>query len=162
MARLKRLANKEDFWRLLVDEQGRCGLSIRAFCRWKAISEPSFYAWRKKLQKRDAERTSDGGSNGRLIPVEIVKATRENATPNRHDVKKPLEICTPGGFTLRFDHDTMPATISGLLDAIRQRDRSATNVRGRNPQLSDQFLSRIIADATSKSENRSRLRLRAM
>jgi hypothetical protein len=117
MARLKRLASKEEFWRLLVEEQGRCGLSIRAFCRQKAISEPSFYAWRKALQKRDAKRTADGG-NGRLIPVEIVKVTCENATPNRHGVKKPLEICTPGGFTLRFDHDTMPETISRLLDVI--------------------------------------------
>lgn len=126
MARLKRSANKEEFWRLLVEEQQRCGLSIRAFCRRKAISEPSFYAWRKKLQKRDAERTADGGNNGRLIPVDVIRPMCENATPNHHGVKKPLEICTPDGFTLRFDDDTMAETISRLLDVITQSATGGT------------------------------------
>jgi transposase-like protein len=117
MARLKRSVNKEEFWRLLVEEQQRCGVSIRAFCRQKAISEPSFYAWRKELQKRDAKLTADGG-NGRLIPVDVIRPACENATASNDDVKKPLEICTPGGFTLRFDHDTMPETIARLLDVI--------------------------------------------
>ena len=126
MARLKRSVNKEESWRLLVEEQRRCGLSIRAFCRWKAISEPSFYAWRKELQKRDAERTADGGSNGRLIPVEVIRPTCESTAPSRDDGKTPLEICTPGGFTLRFGHDTTPETIARLLDVIAQSPTGGT------------------------------------
>ena len=59
MSRSKRSAEKEKFWRLVVDEQRRCGLNIRMFCQQKAISEPSFYSWRKELQKRDAERVAD-------------------------------------------------------------------------------------------------------
>ena len=118
MARSKRSAEKEKFWRLVVDEQRRCGLNIRMFCQQKAISEPSFYAWRKELQKRDAERVADADRNGRLIPVDVVKAKCENATPSVHDVNTPLEICTPRGFTLRFAHDTAPETISRLLDVI--------------------------------------------
>lgn len=126
MARLKRSVNKEELWRLLVEEQRQCGLSIRAFCRRKAISEPSFYAWRKELQKRDAERTADGGSNGRLIPVEVIRSTCEKATPSSDDVKTPLEICTPGGFTLRFGHDTTLETIARLLDVIAQSPTGGT------------------------------------
>ncbi len=118
MTRSKQSAEKEEFWRLVVDEQRRCGLNIRMFCQQKAISEPSFYAWRKELQKRDAERVADVDKSGRLIPVDVVNATRENAKPRGHDVNTPLEICTPGGFTLRFDHDTTPETISRLLDVI--------------------------------------------
>ncbi len=118
MARLKRSANKEEFWRLLVAEQRRCGLSVRAFCRREAVSEPSFYAWRKKLHERDAERIAGGGGNGRLIPVDVIRPTCEDATPNHHDVNVPLEICTPDGFTLRFDRDTLPDTIARLLDVI--------------------------------------------
>lgn len=118
MARLKRSAHKEEFWRLLVEEQRRCGLSIRAFCQQKAISEPSFYAWRRELLMRDTERTADRGSNGRLIPVDVIRPTCENATASRDDVKEPLEICTPGGFTLRFGHDATSETIARLLDVI--------------------------------------------
>ena len=118
MARLKQSVNKEASWRLLVEEQRRCGLSIRAFCREKAISEPSFYAWRKELQKRDARRTADGGSNGRLIPVDVILPTCEHARPSSGDVKALLEICTPGGFTLRFGHDSTSETIARLLDVI--------------------------------------------
>jgi len=118
MTRSKRSAEKEEFWRLVVDEQRRCGLSIRRFCQQKAISEPSFYAWRKELQRRDAGRAVDTDSNGRLIPVDVVIPTCENATPSGHDVNTPLEICTPRGFTLRFDHDTTPETILRLLDVI--------------------------------------------
>lgn len=119
MARLKRSANKEESWRLLVEEQRRCGLSVRVFCQQNAISEPSFYAWRKKLQTRDAEYMAEAGSNGRLIPVDVItSSTCENATPGSGDVKTLLEICTPGGFTLRFGHDTTSETIARLLDVI--------------------------------------------
>lgn len=118
MARSKRSASKEELWRLLVQEQRRCGLSVRAFCRREAVSEPSFYAWRKKLHKRDTERIADAGGNGRLIPVDVIRSTCEEATLNHHGVNVPLEICTPDGFTLRFDRDTTPETIARLLDVI--------------------------------------------
>lgn len=119
MARLKQSVNKAASWRWLVEEQRRCGLSIRAFCREKAISEPSFYAWRKEWQKRDAQRTADGGSNGRLIPVDVIASSAcEHARPSSGDVQALLEICTPGGFTLRFGHDSTSETIARLLDVI--------------------------------------------
>lgn len=119
MARLKRSANKETSWRLLVAEQRRCGLSVRAFCRQQAISEPSFYAWRKELQKRDAKQTAETGSNGRLIPVDVIASSScEPARPSSGDAQALLEIRTPGGFTLRFGHDATSATIARLLDVI--------------------------------------------
>lgn len=118
MTRSKRSVEKEKFWRSVVDEQRRGGLNIRTFCQQKSISEPSFYAWRKELQKRDAEIT-DADSSGRLVPVAVVNPPFENATPSGDEsVARSLEICTPGGFTLRFDHDTPPQTILRLLDVI--------------------------------------------
>ena len=86
------------------------------------LTEPSFYAWRKELQKRDAEIAADADSDGRLIPVDVItSSTCEDATPSSRDVKAPLEICTPGGFTLRFDHDATPEAIARLLDVIARR-----------------------------------------
>jgi hypothetical protein len=126
MARSKRSVKKDELWRGMMEEQRRGGLSIRAFCRKNAVSEPSFYAWRKRLQERDAERVVNAGGNGRLIPVEVIGLTGENATRSSGDVKEPLEICTPGGFTLRFGHDAMPDTIARLLDVIAQAPTGTT------------------------------------
>lgn len=118
MTRSERAANREELWRSLVEQQRRSGLGIRAFCRQKAISEPSFYAWRKELQKRDALILANAGSNGRLIPVEVIGATGEQAMPGSGKVNAPLEIGTPGGYTLRFAYDARPDTIARLLEII--------------------------------------------
>jgi hypothetical protein len=45
---------KERFWRRTLAEQRRSGLSIRAFCSRRSVSEPQFYAWRRELAQRDA------------------------------------------------------------------------------------------------------------
>jgi hypothetical protein len=108
MARSKRSVERERSWRVLVEEQRRCGVSIRAFCGRKAISEPSFYAWQGGLRKRDAQRAADAACNVRLIPVDVVDPAREHGA--RGSLRAaPLEIAAPGGFTLRFDHDTAPS-----------------------------------------------------
>lgn len=131
MARSERSIEKEQYWRLVVGEQRLSGLNIRMFCRQRALSEPSFYAWRKELQKRDAARAvgtvgTVGNGNGLLIPVSVVDENGENsvridAAANRRDANVPLEIVAPSGFTLRFDHDTTSETISRLLDVIAHR-----------------------------------------
>ena len=131
MTKAARLAKKERFWRSMVEEQRRGGLTVRAFCRERGISEPSFYSWRKKLQRDEARRSAGAGgaadgrgvaageSEGRLIPVEvvggrcIVPGVAEGGPTNG-----PLEIATPGGFTLRFDRETSLETVFCLLEVI--------------------------------------------
>jgi hypothetical protein len=54
-----RSAARERFWRRLVSRQPASGLSIRGWCARRRVSEPSFYAWRRELARRDAERRSD-------------------------------------------------------------------------------------------------------
>ena len=129
MARSKRSVEKEQFWRLVVEQQRQGGLNIRTFCRQKGISEPSFYAWRRELQNRDADLAADTDlaadadtTDGRLIPVEVVNSTDENNEQacRRDEKNLLLEICTPGGFTLRFDQQTTPETISRLLAVINR------------------------------------------
>jgi hypothetical protein len=48
MAR-KKNTEKEAHCRKMVDRQAGSGLSIRQFCEKEGISQPSFYAWRKRL-----------------------------------------------------------------------------------------------------------------
>ena len=57
MARTKKQGGpdqvKEEFWRSEVNGWRRSGMSVRAWCRQRQLSEPSFYAWRRMLAQRD-------------------------------------------------------------------------------------------------------------
>ena len=44
MANHRRDLEKDQFWRLVLDEQSKSGLNAREFCRRESISEPSFYS----------------------------------------------------------------------------------------------------------------------
>ena len=55
MANHQRHAAKERFWRKLIRRWQRSSQTIRDFCADAQVSEPSFYAWRRELQRRDAE-----------------------------------------------------------------------------------------------------------
>jgi transposase-like protein len=120
----KRLVEREEFWRAVLDRQRRSGRSVRKFCQQESLSEPAFYAWRRKLQQRAAESVAVGSGNrggrdeSRLIPVAIVPATRQSGLLSERDSNLALEIGTPGGFRLRFAQDTPPETIARLLDVI--------------------------------------------
>lgn len=111
-----RSAEKEAFWRLVLDEQKGSGLSVRQFCNRESISEASFYAWRKELQRRDEE----GQSAGALIPVEVVRHddSKLDASPSLPPSNRLLEIEAPNGFKLRFDCDLKVADIHDLLGMV--------------------------------------------
>ena len=47
---------KERFWRRVVRQWRASGLSIRDFCREEGLPEGNFYAWRRILAQRDAEK----------------------------------------------------------------------------------------------------------
>lgn len=55
MANRQRNAERERFWRSALKRQAASGLSVRAFCRREGLSEPSLYAWRTTVARRDAE-----------------------------------------------------------------------------------------------------------
>ena len=58
-------ARKEQQWRQRIQEWRASGLSVRAFCARRGLAEPSFYAWRKELQRRDAALPA-------FVPVRLV------------------------------------------------------------------------------------------
>ena len=47
-------AVKEAFWRFHSERQTAGSASVKSYCREHGLAESSFYAWRKKLEKRDA------------------------------------------------------------------------------------------------------------
>lgn len=58
---MKRDGKKEKFWRGVIAEAGKSGLSVRAFCRQRGVKENLLYFWRRELRLRDAEAGQKGG-----------------------------------------------------------------------------------------------------
>jgi len=121
MANRNRSAEKEAVWRSLISAQAGSGVSVRQFCLRREVSEASFYAWRRVILQRDAERGSaaiaksgDAASDLRpkLIPVTVAPADAATASA------APLEIVTPHGLTLRFTAATAPQTIAALIAVL--------------------------------------------
>jgi hypothetical protein len=55
---------KESFWREMVRGQSGSGMSVRAWCRRHALTEPAFYWWRRRLAGR-------GGENAAAVFVPV-------------------------------------------------------------------------------------------
>ena len=138
MAKSKRSAENEAFWRWIMEEQQRSGLTVRAFCQREGIAEPSFYGWRREIKRRDASNglgrpiavdvsAQDGADEKRshpsapagerqhpqqLIPVDVVDLVSNGGSP------PPIEVLTPSGFTLRVPQDIQPQRLDGLLKVV--------------------------------------------
>jgi len=96
---------KERFWRRVVERWRRAGISIRAFCRRESLSEPSFYAWRRELRRRDHEKTSVR-SRPAFVPVRVAASAPF------------LELVLAAGRVLRvppgFDGPTLREVVAAL------------------------------------------------
>src|SRR5436190_15443197 len=84
MAKQQRDPSKEKYWRGLVAEWQASGLSARAFCSQRQVTEASFYSWRRELQRRDAQ----GAAKTAFVPVTVVPTTAlvEVRCPSGHVV----------------------------------------------------------------------------
>lgn len=123
MARSKRSNEKEEFWRLVLNEHAASGLSVRAFCKREAVSEASFYFWRRELTNRDQQ--SDGvPSSPAIIPVRVVDSEPNNPRADLSgDGQRPasssvVEVSFPGGFILRADAAMEPKAVNAWLVAL--------------------------------------------
>ena len=93
----RRDAVKERFWRRTVAEHRRSGLSIRAFCSRRSLSEPLFYAWRRELAQRDGSVVRKAPPTGELLAAPRFVALKVATEP----AAAMIEIVPRGGHTLR-------------------------------------------------------------
>ena len=69
MANKQRDPKLEAFWRGVLAKFRDSGVSVRAFCRREKVTEPAFYAWRRIIRERDAQRRAFGpAASGRQLP----------------------------------------------------------------------------------------------
>jgi transposase-like protein len=114
---------KERFWREAIRQQQRSGQSVREYCRAQQVSEPSFYAWRRELQRRSPRagggRGHAGGPAARsearpaFVSVELAADAAPIASAS-------IECLLPGGIVLRMPPSMAPAAIAAVLRSWEQ------------------------------------------
>ena len=120
MARSKQSVEKEEFWRLVLNEHAASGLSVRAFCNRQAVSEASFYFWRRELTIRD-EQSNEVPDSPAIIPVRVVDSEPNNPQAELSgDGQRPasssvIKVSFPGGFILRADAAMQPNAVHRTL-----------------------------------------------
>jgi hypothetical protein len=114
----KKKSTKELYWLELVARQADSGLSIRQFCAEVGVSEPSFYAWRRKLRGRrngpgrirtSGEPTEQPSIDGEFIPLTLIDASGE------------LELIHPRGYRIRLTGEVNATSLQGVLDVLDGR-----------------------------------------
>jgi transposase len=120
MARWRRDLAKERHWRRHVARWQSSGLSIRAYCRNEALSEPSFHAWRRVLHQRQEERPAApaGGAAQRrpptataFVPVRLVETANAGSA---------LEIVVRGGRVVRVAAGFSANTLREVLAVLEE------------------------------------------
>ena len=105
-------------WREILKRQAGSGLSVREFCATEEISQPSFYAWRKKFRERKndgsrprgARRPQDAAGNGRMfVPLKLLDATQT------------LEIIHPLGYRVQVTGEVNPVALRQVIEALDER-----------------------------------------
>jgi hypothetical protein len=94
---------KERFWRGHLTDQAASVLSIRGYCGQHSISEPSFYAWRREIARRDRARsrstfrsqTLDDRSTIATSGSPAADFVRLEARPSLLGPGAPIEIVLP-------------------------------------------------------------------
>ena len=100
---------KEQQWRRWIGEWRASGLSVRAFCDRRGLALPSFYAWRRTLERRAAEVPA-------FVPVQVVA----DAAPAQASA---LEVVLVDGLTVRVAPGFDAATLRRVL-AVLEGERS--------------------------------------
>jgi hypothetical protein len=96
---------KEQQWRRWIQQWQHSGLSVRAFCARHDLAEPSFYAWRRQLQQRQAPSP--------FLPVRVVPDEEPAAAGSVEVVLTGgRRVCVPPGFD--------PATLRQLLAVLEE------------------------------------------
>jgi len=104
---------KEAFWRRHIETWKRSGLSKRAYCKSKNLSESSFNAWCREIELRDREKATTTNATALLeeteqqvanpfVPLRLISSEPkceqvESLPAMPEDAKQNVSILVPGG-----------------------------------------------------------------
>ena len=105
-------------WREILKRHAGNGLSVREFCAAEGVSQPSFYAWRRKFRERKndgsrprgARRPKDAADQGRMfVPLELLGAAQS------------LEIIHPLGYRVQIGGEVNPVSLGQVIQVLDER-----------------------------------------
>jgi hypothetical protein len=124
----RRNVEKERFWRQVVGGHTESGLSVRQYCADRGVTEPSFFAWRRELARRDATASKHAKSsarrararplNPRPAPLGFAQLQIAPVEPARGVW---IEIVLPAGLCVRVPRGVCQDTLSKVLSVLEFR-----------------------------------------
>ena len=114
MAR-KKNTERELHWRKIVDRQAGSGLSIRQFCAKEGITQPSFYAWRKRLGERKPD---DRRARKPRRRTDELAHGREFISLELRDSASALEVIHPLGCQVRVIGEVNLTALRQVLEVL--------------------------------------------
>ena len=99
---MNKAEERRELWRQRIAQQKNSDHSVRVFCREMGLSEPAFYAWRKRLRKQDP-------------PVRFALV----GTKPGDETAPPIELMLASGDRLRIPRDS--ATLKLVLAVLREQ-----------------------------------------
>jgi transposase len=101
---------REPYWRTVLDRWKRSGLSGRAFCLTEGVSLPSFYWWRRELQRLDQPKPA-------FLPVHVLADKAESHAGG-------VEVVLANGRCLRVGIGFDPRTLVQVVELLEDGGRS--------------------------------------
>jgi transposase-like protein len=102
-------SDQQQFWQMVLETFKTSTLSVRQFCKQEGLTEPTFYAWRKKL----AENNESAKGQKKDLPSQSfieVAMPREDASF--------LELILASGNSLRIPHGIESKTLTDVISAL--------------------------------------------
>lgn len=100
---VRRRGEREHFWRQAIADWKRSGQSVSVFCSARQLSQPSFYAWRRELDRREQRRWQT--PTPAFVPVQVV----DDAV---------LEVVLPSGLRVRVPEGSDELAVARLVAAL--------------------------------------------
>jgi hypothetical protein len=107
---MRRNRVREQYWRDVLKQFADSGQGVRAFCKSRSLSEPSFYCWRRRLAQRDA--VAESGDRLPSAPLAFLPVHIAG------EVTGQMEIVLGGGRRIRIRGPVDRAALAEVITAL--------------------------------------------
>ena len=114
----------EDVWRDRLARFGECKLTVKEFCRQEGVSDPSFYQWRKRLEKGPPDSKHSRRTGGRSAKAEKSQSFVPVRVSSAEDLSNAVlagglaEVEFPNGVRIRVPATHVEALRIAILTGI--------------------------------------------